>query len=772
MPLRMSGLISGMDTESIIKELMSAQSTKKTKVEQKKTKLEWKQEKWAELNTKIYKLYTDKLSKLRLESSYTTKKVTSSNEDMVTATATASAGSGSHTIEVSEMASAQYVTGKKMEGLKQDSKLTDVGVTAGTVVKITSGTGENATVKTLEVTDSTTIKDLVTTMTDAGLNASFDEKQGRFFINGKNSGKDNVFSIQTFGIGNSTTAKELLSAANDLKSTVGLTDSQISSYRTLLTDLEKKEAAYDSAAEKDKATAWAELQTAQKSVSDMEETFYKAEAQAKVVADRLAALKEAQAGTSSDTEAQEAYAKLELSIKKSYYKLDSSGALESPETFTQEVLDKEKESLKSQATANIEKQIEEGTLTFANDDEKKAAIEAEYQSIVLNYGATEEEALQKKATESYNATLAAAIQKSVVGYPATTEGAEKVTAKIEELKTAGIIDTALSSYKTALKNYNNEISDAVENETNMISGQLAGLGLTNIKEGAVVEQADAGMVTIIKASDSKITLDGAELTNTGNSFSVAGVTYNLKNLTAGAKVSITVTNDTQAVFDKVKDFVKSYNELLEEMNTLYSADSSRGYEPLSDEEKEAMSDEQIELWENKIKDSLLRRDDTLSSVLSTMRSSLQTSVTVNGNKYSLSSFGIATSSDYTEKGKLHIYGDSEDSEFAEKTDRLLEQFSNNPEEAGTALSKIFGNLYNSLQDKMKSSSVSSALTFYNDKQMKKQITTYAKDISNWETKLQDMENRYYKQFTAMETALSKLQSQSSYLTSLMGGTSS
>lgn len=772
MPLRMSGLISGMDTESIIKELMSAQSTKKTKVEQKKTKLEWKQEKWAELNTKIYKLYTDKLSKLRLESSYTTKKVTSSNEDMVTATATASAGSGSHTIEVSEMASAQYVTGKKMEGLKQDSKLTDVGVTAGTVVKITSGTGENATVKTLEVTDSTTIKDLVTTMTDAGLNASFDEKQGRFFINGKNSGKDNVFSIQTFGIGNSTTAKELLSAANDLKSTVGLTDSQISSYRTLLTDLEKKEAAYDSAAEKDKATAWAELQTAQKSVSDMEETFYKAEAQAKVVADRLAALKEAQAGTSSDTEAQEAYAKLELSIKKSYYKLDSSGGLESPETFTQEVLDKEKESLKSQATANIEKQIEEGTLTFANDDEKKAAIEAEYQSIVLNYGATEEEALQKKATESYNATLAAAIQKSVVGYPATTEGAEKVTAKIEELKTAGIIDTALSSYKTALKNYNNEISDAVENETNMISGQLAGLGLTNIKEGAVVEQADAGMVTIIQASDSKITLDGAELTNTGNSFSVAGVTYNLKNLTAGAKVSITVTNDTQAVFDKVKDFVKSYNELLEEMNTLYSADSSRGYEPLSDEEKEAMSDEQIELWENKIKDSLLRRDDTLSSVLSTMRSSLQTSVTVNGNKYSLSSFGIATSSDYTEKGKLHIYGDSEDSEFAEKTDRLLEQFSNNPEEAGTALSKIFGNLYNSLQDKMKSSSVSSALTFYNDKQMKKQITTYSKDISNWETKLEEMENRYYKQFTAMETALSKLQSQSSYLTSLMGGTSS
>ena len=57
MPIRMSGMISGMDTEALIKELMSAQSAKKTKLEQKKTKLEWKKEKWAELNTKIYKLY-------------------------------------------------------------------------------------------------------------------------------------------------------------------------------------------------------------------------------------------------------------------------------------------------------------------------------------------------------------------------------------------------------------------------------------------------------------------------------------------------------------------------------------------------------------------------------------------------------------------------------------------------------------------------------------------------------------------------------------------
>ena len=67
MGIRMSGLISGMDTESIIKELMKAHSTKKTKTENKITKHEWKQEKWQELNKKIYALYTGTLTKAKTE---------------------------------------------------------------------------------------------------------------------------------------------------------------------------------------------------------------------------------------------------------------------------------------------------------------------------------------------------------------------------------------------------------------------------------------------------------------------------------------------------------------------------------------------------------------------------------------------------------------------------------------------------------------------------------------------------------------------------------
>lgn len=114
MAIRMSGLISGLDTESLVKELMSVQSMKLTKKENLKTKTEWKQEKWKDLNTKIYSLYTGKLSKIKMQGNYATKKVTSADEESVSATAGNSAAAGSHTIEVKSLASAQYVTGAQI----------------------------------------------------------------------------------------------------------------------------------------------------------------------------------------------------------------------------------------------------------------------------------------------------------------------------------------------------------------------------------------------------------------------------------------------------------------------------------------------------------------------------------------------------------------------------------------------------------------------------------------------------------------------------------
>ena len=78
------------------------------------------------------------------------------------------------------------------------------------------------------------------------------------------------------------------------------------------------------------------------------------------------------------------------------------------------------------------------------------------------------------------------------------------------------------------------------------------------------------------------------------------------------------------------------------MNKLYNADSAKGYEPLTDDEKDSMSDTEVEKWEAKVKDSLLRRDDSLESLISSMTTAMSKGYEVNGKTYYLTSFGIST----------------------------------------------------------------------------------------------------------------------------------
>ena len=170
--------------------------------------------------------------------------------------------------------------------------------------------------------------------------------------------------------------------------------------------------------------------------------------------------------------------------------------------------------------------------------------------------------------------------------------------------------------------------------------------------------------------------------------------------------------------------------------------------------------------------------------MSTMRNTMMKTVEVTlkdgtKTKLSLSSVGIVTGN-YTERGLLHINGDEDDSLYAAKDNTLKEWIENDPE----ALMQLFagvqnettgqqegiGNtLYSEFNDKMKSSTLSSALTFYNDKYMDKQMKSYQERIDELEDKLVDLEDSYYKKFAAMETALSKINTQSSYLTNMFGG---
>ena len=235
-------------------------------------------------------------------------------------------------------------------------------------------------------------------------------------------------------------------------------------------------------------------------------------------------------------------------------------------------------------------------------------------------------------------------------------------------------------------------------------------------------------------------------------------------MTAGSEVSISVTKDVSGIYDTIKDFISEYNSILKEMNTKYNASSAKDYDVLTDEQKEAMSDDEVEKWEDKIKDSLLRRDDTLSSLISSFRDNMSGTITASdGKRYALSSIGISTSADYAEGGLLHIKGDEDDSEYADETNKLEELLNKDPDLVMEVFSGLASNLYDDLFKKMGKTSMSSALTFYNDVEMNSQLSDYKDEIKKWDSKLSTMEERYYSQFTAMEKALASLNSQSNSL---------
>ncbi len=287
---------------------------------------------------------------------------------------------------------------------------------------------------------------------------------------------------------------------------------------------------------------------------------------------------------------------------------------------------------------------------------------------------------------------------------------------------------------------------------------LKNLGLTE----------DAGAKKLA-ASDAELELNGATFKSDTNSLTINGSTYIINSETSD-KISITTETDTSGIYDMIKDFLKEYNTAINAMSKAYNAEAAKGYEPLTDDMKAAMSEKQIDDWESKIKDSLLRKDSTLSGLMSAMRMSMSEGIEIDGVTMYLSDFGINTpgyfDADANERYAYHIDGDADDSTVSSKTDKLKAAIASDPTKVTKFFQELSNKLYTSLYDKMGSTEYSSIYKVYNDKKMKSDYDSYTKKIADLEKKLQEAEDKYYKQFSKMETALSKLNSNQSYLSGL------
>lgn len=519
--LRVTSLYSGMDTESIVSQLVSAKSMKVTKMKNEQTRLEWKQAAWQDLNSKIYSLYSDTLSKIRLSGAYKKKVTTCSDATKASIIAGDTAVNGTMSLKINKTAKGGHLTGAKLDPVMKedaDGKEKKVAHSSSTLmtaidsrldgktITVTAGTGDNKKTTDVNITADMTIGSFVSKLSAAGVNASFDETNQRFFIN-SSTGLENEFSLQADFVGGGVSALQCLGLKPDA--------------------------------------------------------------------------------------------------------------------------------------------------TYAN-------------------GST---------------------------------------------------------------------------------------------------------CTRVAAQDAEIELNGAVFTSTTNSFAINGLTINALGVTEG-EISITTTTDHDGIYDVIKDFLSEYNEIINEVCKKYNAESARDYDILSAEEKEVMTEEQVEEWESKIKSSLLRKDNTLYSFMSSLTTTMSGGVEINGKKMYLSDYGIKTldyfNCEENEHYAYHIDGDADDSNVSDKPDKLKTMIAADPDMATEFFSSLCKKLYESIDEMMCKRNNTAQLNYssmykiYNDKELKKEYEDYTKKIKEAEEKLSDYEDRWYEKFSAMEVALSKLQSNSSVITNMLG----
>lgn len=756
MAIKITGMYSGLDTESIINELASAQSYKKNKLVKAQTKLSWKQDAWKALNTKIYKFYSNTLSDLRFESSFIKKSTKVSNTNAIRIVSGENAANGVNTVKVDKLAKTAYLTGGDLttaDGVMFTSKATlkQLGFSGEGSFSV-SGSGITIDV---DINEDMTLEDVVGKFKAMGLNASFDQDNQRFFISSANSGAINNFTLTA----NDSKGMEAL-AKLGLLSTFDPDSEEYKGYKT-----------------------WADYATdaaAYQKVLDAE------------IARRAAAYKAANDQLTADNEQirknnitnQENLEKLEGydpsetrdSLKRSLYgyevtqnkldadgnpipKLDADGnemkdadgnTIYETETVTKYDTDSIGGDLKAakEKLADLQKQLEEYNKEGSTATEEEiAAVEQE-----IIAATTDVEAKQKTFDEAE--TRYAFLD----GIETNKKLIEENEATIADNQTyyAEDADGNITATQKLSDDVKAEYDEKVANAVKVMNG----------------DYKDLATATKVDGCDAEITMNGAKFTSMSNTFTINGLTFDALETTTN-EVTITTTEDTDGIYNMIKNFFSEYNKLINEMDSLYNADAAKGYDPLLSEEKKELSDSEVEEWEKKIKDSLLRKDSTLSTVSDAMKTILMQGVEVNGKQMYLSDFGINTLGYFTapenERNAYHIDGDADDSSTSKETDVLKAMIAADPDTVTAFFTKLSNKLYDSLTEKMSATTMSSAFTVYNDKQMKSDYESYTEKISKQEEKLNDLIDSWYKKFSAMETALAKLESKNSAISGMFGG---
>lgn len=697
----LSGIMSGLDTESIVESMLSSIQSKIDKQNQQQQKIEWQQEIYRSVITKIQNFqskYFDLTSNtsLRTQSFFNNMSVSSSNENAVKIVASSSSSEQQFSVQSAQLAKAAKLTSGKVS-TGEISVGFDESFFDTPTQELTFKVGENEkSINLLEYDSVDDVADAINAM-NLGINATVED------------GKLTLEGSEEFTIGGTSNA---------------LTTLKLSAGK--VTENDDGEFTRTSSAE-----------------IDLEN-------------------------------------------------LDNSP--------------------KTQATLKFSLNGISREITISKDDADP--METLRQQLKKNFGTSVTLSDDGKITTGKGQSLSISGDVSVLGLNSTSSTTLRCSATLAESGLSGLVADENGKYNITINGTDfsfdetatvndviskiNKADIGVTMSYNSLSDKFA---LTSDNTGKGFDIDVSGNLAEVMFNNSQFTegqnavvnINGVEIERTSNSFTYSGVSIQLKNTTGtyatdenGNYVTdangnfvaqdgtvdniatVETTRNTDAIYDTLKSFVNDYNALIEELNG-YTHAAANDYEPLTDAQKKEMSEEEIEKWEKKAKEDLLRNDTDISNFLTTMRTAIYSKAGENGN--TLAQFGINTSSDWKDYGKLEIDEDELKNALNTNMDAVVKLF--------TGDNGIATKLNNACKSAANSSSASPGSLVQlagiegkaseNNNTLNTRLEAIKEKLENLQEVYELRKERYWSQFNSMETALSNMNSTSTYLTQMLGG---
>ncbi len=731
---------SGLDVESMVKMGMLSKESQYNKMQQTYTLNEWKKDAYLEIYDKVNEYNNNTLSKYKLSSNMNTRSATSSNS-AIKATANASAPVMNHTITVNNTATNAYLLGTQS-------------------------------------LDSTTLKGLTYKYTTEAANGETSTTTINLFDN--NDSDSNVISF-TIG-GNSSTG--VTQAAE--YATVSFSSTALSSASKAKNLLESALASYKGLVSLDKISVSGDnvyfTGLKQSGTDTVTATI------PPIAATGTALTFTMSDGTTNNKKVNITYGDLAAVLNdedadfQDFVNLLNKKMAETPALNIKASYDEDKGFVFKNSKADSSNDKVSVTMDSGGMAQyiAKAVYEAGDHTHVSNNGSYSFIEMSDTATPSSFTSGSGKTVKLTVG------SSTSVYDLVSEINKAGTsVRATFDATNNSFSFYNTKTGEAnsiaIKANNDDTANLLNAMGLKDTGAAADLTKVDALNFTtsnnhVVSGKNASVLVDGELITNIeSNNFERKGVTYDISNVTSKTSSTVSVSQDIDKIVDNVKSFVEDYNKLLDELYTAYRETPNKSYKPLTEAQKNEMTEDQIKKWEEKAKAGMLYHDSTIRSIIDNMRNAISESVTSLGKNATYDSaykIGISTTGLY---GQLQLDEDKLRAALVDDSDSVYNVFAkldSTTTDASDAKNGIaqrltggIGSVFYKATESIKSISGTSS-DISDDSSLNVLLRNLQTRMSNFKSMMNAFENSLYKKYDAMESALASLGTQMNYVSSM------